>query len=219
MTTKPDKPEFHFTLVKPTLQQRLDNFLRMLNRKGFVSLEVIRAPKYPAGAQGFCVLNHAFGQVQVSEILTQSLTNEELDFVIVHELTHIVENHLIWRSLADLPQSFLDAATAAGDEDASLVNLLVYAAKAVCVVTKQLPPEAALTKAQEIGADVQAICLTRNLPAAISTLTKLAGNNLDQASHIWEFVGVGLPVMTIRERIDEIQRSIQQLNMYGFTPF
>jgi len=190
----------------------------LLNRKGFVNLEIVQAPKYPAGAQGFSVLNHAFGQIQVGKTLTESLTREELDFVFVHELTHIVENHLIWRSLADLPQTYLDAASTT-DEDAKLVNMLVYAAKAVLVICKQLPPEAALTKAQEIGADVQSICLTGNLSAAISTLTKLVGNDLEQPSHTWEFLGVNLPMMTMRERINEIQRSLQQLRMYGFTSF
>jgi hypothetical protein len=99
------------------------------------------------------------------------------------------------------------------------LNLLVHALKAVCVVSGTLPPEASISKAQEIGADVQAICLTRNLPAAISTLAKLVNSDLEQPSHSWEYLGINLPIMTMRERINEIQRSIQKLNTYGFKPF
>lgn len=204
--------------VKSPMQQRLDQLFSLFHRNGSVQLEITEDAKYPAFAQGLCVLNYAFGRVEVKKGLVQLLRQDELDFVLLHELAHIVENHLFWQTVVDLPQNTLNALTPY-DQSARDVNLLVHALKAVCVVTGNLPPEASISKAQEIGADVQAICLTRNLNAAISTLTKLVDNDLDQPSHLWEYLGIKLPIMTMKERLDEIQRCLQQLNVYGFRPF
>jgi hypothetical protein len=76
----------------------------------------------------------------------------------------------------------------------------------------------AITKEQEIAADIRAISLTGNENAAISCLTKLVNGNLNDYSHTWEALGVKMPVMTMKERIQEIHRTVSSLCQYGSKP-
>ena len=59
--------------------------------------------------------------------------------------------------------------------------------------------------------------LTRNKTAAINCLTKLVKGDLTNPSHTWEALGMKLPIMTMQERINEIQNQIQRLEAYGCT--
>ena len=80
------------------------------------------------------------------------------------------------------------------------------------------PPLSVIAKEQEIAADVRAISLTGNENAAISCLTKLVNGNLNDYSHTWEALGVKMPVMTMKERIQEIQRRLSGLCQYVSKP-
>ena len=76
------------------------------------------------------------------------------------------------------------------------------------------PPISALTKEHELDADIQTVLFTRNKTAAINCLTKLVNGNLESISHEWEALGVKMPVMTMRERIEEIERRINDISRY-----
>lgn len=64
-------------------------------------------------------------------------------------------------------------------------------------------------------ADIWAIFLTGNKAAAITCLKKLVNNNLDAYSHLWEAFDLKLPIMTMRERIDELRKMLSYYEQQG----
>jgi Zn-dependent protease with chaperone function len=154
-------------------------------------------------------VNAAFGNVLVNkDYLNRTLTYDEQRFVLAHETSHIYLNHVVPRAIdrfiAELIRNY--------DRD---VHAFINTAKVFLYLLNIPLPLSAIVKEQEIAADVRAISLTGNENAAISCLTKLVDGNLDAYSHTWEALGVKMPVMTMRERIQEIQRRLYSLNQYG----
>ena len=52
----------------------------------------------PAFCLGVQILNMPIGVILVSEELSKSLTQEELEFVVLHEMGHIMNNHFVGAS-------------------------------------------------------------------------------------------------------------------------
>jgi Zn-dependent protease with chaperone function len=154
-------------------------------------------------------VNAAFGNVLVNkDYLNRTLTYDEQRFVLAHETSHIYLNHVVPRAI----DRFIDELIRNYDRD---VHAFINTAKVFLYLLNIPLPLSAIVKEQEIAADVRAIALTENENAAISCLTKLVNGDLAAYSHTWEALGVKMPVMTMRERIQEIQRRLCSLNQYG----
>jgi len=140
---------------------------------------------------------------------------DELKFVLAHEVVHIDQSHLPITILLKLPKEIIDEL---GKEYPAALGLSILwdLVKLWIRLQGSLPPEAAITKQQELQADIWAIFLTGNKTAAITCLKKLVNNNLDAYSHLWEVFDVKLPVMTMRERIQEILTMISQYERQGY---
>ena len=178
-------------------------------RNSFVT--VVSTPYPVARAAGF-----NFGQVNSLLPITGTVsihhpslhnygfTDNEIKFILAHEVAHIFNNHLVgtlfWYLIEQL-------AKGARNENYYHVELV----KIVFRITSpdSLPPNVLLLRDQEYEADAFAVrYITRDLPAATSCLRKLSGGNLNRSSHEWELIGFNLPAMTFRERIDELHRRI-----------
>jgi hypothetical protein len=157
-------------------------------------------------------VNVAFGSVSINkDYLNRTLTYEEQRFMLAHETSHIYLNHVVPRA----SDGFIDELirNCKSDTRAFLKGVQVF------LYLFNIPlPLSAITKEQEIAADVRAISLTGNENAAISCLTKLVNGNLNDYSHTWEALGVKMPLMTMKERIQEIQRTVSSLCQYGSKP-
>jgi len=200
--------EANFERIK--LQKIVNQFFYKLgNSETLVSVKITDDSKMIAGARGLKLFNIPIGQIFVSKPLLNKLSMSELKFVLAHEVVHIDQNHLPITILLKLPREIID--------ELGKTYLVASAISTVWDLVKLwifwqggLPPEATITKQQELQADVWAVFLTRDKTAAISCLKKLVDNNLNAPSHLWEAFDVKLPVMTMRERIQEILKVISQ---------
>jgi len=163
-----------------------------------------------AEALGGRLFSVAVGTVSLHGRLVDELNPAELRFVLGHELTHIYANHLLarlpkplMRELAE-ESPFLGAVSVALDVF-DLVRHLGYGDSL----------QGGITRDQEVEADLCAIWVTGNKSACFSALQRLSGGNLDQASHMWEALGVELPAMTLRERLGLVQARVAQLERLG----
>jgi hypothetical protein len=151
-------------------------------------------------------VNVSFGNVSVNkDYLNRTLTYDEQRFMLAHETSHIYLNHVVPRAI----DGFIDELIRNCNRD---VHAFINGAKAFLYLLNIPPPLSVIAKEQEIAADVRAISLTGNENAAISCLTKLVNGKLDDYSHTWEALGVKMPVMTMKERVQEIQRRLCSLN-------
>jgi hypothetical protein len=55
-------------------------------------------------------------------------------------------------------------------------------------------------------ADETALQITNDIVAAKSTLSKICNNNLNSTSHAFDLAGRSLPAMTLRDRLEEMER-------------
>ena len=157
-------------------------------------------------------VNAAFGNVSVNkDYLNRTLTYDEQRFVLAHETSHIYLNHVVPRTI----DRFIDQLIRNCNRD---VQAFLNRAKVFLYLLNIPLPLSVIAKEQEIAADVRAISLTGNENAAISCLTKLVNGNLDDYSHTWETLGVKMPVMTMKECIQEIKGRLSSLNQYGSKP-
>jgi len=156
------------------------------------------------------------GQILVSDSLIRKLSENELKFVLAHEVVHIDQSHLPVKILLELPKKIIDELGKISPL-AFHFSILWDIIKLVFRFFGGLPPEAAITKQQELQADIWAIYLTRDKTAAINCLKKLVNNDLDEPSHLWEVFNVKLPIMTMRERIDLILKTLSWYEKQGYS--
>lgn len=204
------------SVMSKQLQSRVNEFFSLLGvQKHGVKVITVQDSSLIASARGISLWNYPVGQIILNSGMISLLSREELDFILAHEAIHIFYNHLPLEILTALPQSFLDALAEVGG-DAMWLKLTVDFIKVVVKLLGGLPPEAALTKNHELQADVLAICLTGNRTAAVEAMNKLVDYDLNKPSHLWEVLGVKLPVMTMKERLTEIQRQTRELEKHGY---
>ena len=200
------------------LQNIINEFFSKLgNRNTLVSVEIIRDPKIIAGARGLKLklFNFPFGQIYVSKFLLRTLSKDELKFVLAHEVVHIDQSHLPITILLKLSKEIIDELGKVFPVALGLSVLWDFV-KLFIRLQGSLPPEAAISKQQELQADIWAIFLTGNKTAAITCLKKLVNNKLDAPSHLWEVFDVKLPIMTMRERIDEVLKTLSHYERQGY---
>jgi len=182
-----------------------------------VLIDVVNNKESVASATGVYLnlpvfsINAIIGRVFVNEeYFNTHLTDDEQKFILAHEATHIYRNHVISTILSRIPKAILKTY-------ATHLSLALDTLKMFLHIFFGIPsPESALTRQQEIEADVWAICLTGNKTAAINCLAKLVKGDLTRPSHTWEALGMKLPAMTMQERINEIQNQIRQLEACGY---
>jgi STE24 endopeptidase len=155
-------------------------------------------------------------RILVSDTMLAEYSDDEIEVVLAHELAHHVHGD-IWKGLAldaglivagFFSASWLlrltaDACGLRGTDDVAGLPLLLLAAGAVSLV--MMPLTHALSRAHERRADRFALELTRNPPAFISAMRRLAAQNLaeDEPSPLVQWLFHSHP--PIRERISAAQ--------------
>lgn len=200
------------------LQNIVNNFLVKLGiNTPVVTVKITKNPKIIAAAKmGGRLGNIAVGEIIVNRNWIDKFLSPELEHILAHELIHINENHLLTEATFKLVGTMIDNLI----KD-NLVGLVVKNFIQLIDLRNykqygKLSFKASITKEQEIDAEIKAILLTRNKTSAISCLKKMVNYDLNQPSHVWETLGIELPVMTIRERIDEINKRISNYEKQGY---
>lgn len=141
----------------------------------------------PAFCLGFQVFNTPIGLVFVSEGLSNSLTEEELEFVILHEMGHIMKNHFVSASFVWLMKSWIVDIIADGFEvSKQKAREYLEWAKAIYVILsgeRRTIEEEAKARV-ELEADQYAVTYQGKKEPAISTLLKLSKRNIRAPTHV-----------------------------------
>jgi len=155
-------------------------------------------------------VNSTLGFVSVDvDYLNRNLTYDEQKFVLAHETSHIFLNHVVPIAIDTLVDRLIKYYDPDLHKIVNIVKIFLY-------LFGVPPPLPFLIKEQELAADVRAIFLTGNENAAKTCLTKLVGGNLDSCSHTWEALGIKMPVMTMRERLQGIQQKLAEYRQFGY---
>jgi len=155
-------------------------------------------------------------RIIISDTLLAEHSDDEIEVILAHELAHHVHRD-IWKGiavetvlivsgfyLADLVlDRFAGSFGLTGKGDIAALPLLLLAAGAVSLAL--LPVANALSRAHERQADRYALEMTRNVPAFISAMRRLAAQNLaeEHPSRLVQFLFYTHP--PIGDRIDAAQ--------------
>jgi STE24 endopeptidase len=151
-------------------------------------------------------------RILVSDTMLAAYSDDEIEVVLAHELAHHVHGD-IWKALVFevvlIVAGFLAAswllnvavplAGLRGPDDVAGLPLLLLAAGGVSLV--MLPAAHAMSRAHERRADRFALSLTRNAPAFVSAMRRLAAQNMaeEEPSRLTQWLFHSHP--PIRERI------------------
>lgn len=155
-------------------------------------------------------------RILVSDTMLADYTDDEIEVVLAHELAHHVHGD-IWKALIFeaclIVLGFLAASSLLrvavpvfglrGPDDVAGLPLLLLAAGAVSLV--MMPAARAMSRAHERRADRFALSLTKNAPAFVSAMRRLAAQNMaeDEPSRLTQWLFHSHP--PIRERIAAAQ--------------
>lgn len=188
------------------LQQRIDClFSRLGHAVSFVEVKLSRSPRIVAQAEGMLVDGVPCGIIRVNVALSEILTDQELEFVLGHEVSHIQRNHLASQKLFSTVRGWAERRS---KRDSRFKWLLIgYDVFQVYKLWRgELPPVPRVARDNELEADRDGVFLVGgDANIAKSALLKLVGGNADAPSHMWSIRGVPVPTMTIRERLAHIE--------------
>jgi len=162
----------------------------------------------PAFCLGFQIFNTPIGLIFVSESLSKALTQEEVEFVILHEMGHIMKNHFVGSSFVWLMKSWItdmiaDSFEVSKQKAREYLDFL----KALYVLLSGKKTVEEETKAKlELEADNYAITVQGQKAPAISTLMKLSKGNVRQPTHVTFDGRFPFPIISYDERIQAIRR-------------
>ncbi|MCJ7430052.1 M48 family metalloprotease [Candidatus Bathyarchaeota archaeon] len=193
------------------LQTIVNNyFLRIGHPQHFVGGLSFKENKddSPAFCLGFQTFSIPIGFIFVSEGLLGVLTQEELEFVVLHEIGHITKNHVVGSSFVWLMKSWIidmiaDMFEVSKQKAKQYLELLK--AFYVLISQKKTPEEEAKAR-YELEADNFAYVLQGRKDPAISTLLKLSQGNIRAPTHVTFDGSFPFPIVTYEERIEAIRR-------------
>ena len=162
----------------------------------------------PAFCLGLQALNTPIGLIFVSEGLSKVLTQEELEFVVLHEMGHIMKNHVVGASLIWLAKSWIiDLIADILEVSKQTAKQYLEGIKAFYVwwKGKRTIEEEAKAK-HELEADQYAVTVQGRKDFAISTLHKLSEGDIRAPSHVTNDGSFPFSIITYEERIEAIRR-------------
>lgn len=151
----------------------------------------------PAASLGL-YFNGPVGFIFLSDDLTRILNPSEFKFVIGHEMSHIAKSHIIARYMALLFEEFLVEIFSRQAVDL-FKGIFYFGGEKVSKVMRE----------NELEADRDAANLIGSIDVGISALEKLAqyyaAGNLGASSHFTLLAKLPLPIVTFRERINNLR--------------
>ena len=162
----------------------------------------------PAFCLGFQIFNLPIGLIFVSEGLSKILKEDELEFVVLHEMGHIVKNHFVSTSFVWLMKSWIVDIISDGFEvskQKAREYLDWLKAFYVLLSGKRTMEEEAKARV-ELEADQYAVMFQGKKEPAISTLLKLSKGNIRAPTHVTLDGRFPFPITTYEERIEMIRK-------------
>lgn len=163
----------------------------------------------PAFCLGFQMFNFPIGVIYVSKGLSSTLTQQELEFVVLHEMGHIIKNHFVSSSFIWLTKSFIVDTIADCFETTRMkaTEYLEWLKAFYVLLTGKKTIEEEAKKNVELEADKFAVMVQGQKEHAISTLLKLSKGNIRAPTHVTFDGHFPFPVITFEERIAAVKRN------------
>lgn len=146
------------------------------------------------------------GIVLINEKSLKGFTDQEIQFILAHECSHIFNNHIVSKLFWNLLEKILK-----GEQNENYQLIEILKAFLALVSPSHLPPNAENLRNQEYEADHLAVSITGDLSSAISCLSKLVGNDMNAPSHTWELFGSVVPAMTMGQRLDALRGTFERI--------
>jgi len=171
----------------------------------------------PAFSVGAVVFRFPVGWVYVSEDLCKTLTEEELEFVVLHELGHVVKNHSVGTFVVLLGKAYIvewladvfELTTRKAREVLGLIKTVwAFFNKRTGTVEEEIGAK------QELEADYYAVAHQNSREPAVSVLTKLTGGEIRRPTHFTVDGRFMFPIITAEQRIEAIRSGYSP--SYGF---
>jgi Zn-dependent protease with chaperone function len=155
------------------------------------------------------IVSVPIGIIYVQDSFVSHLPSGELEFVVLHELGHLVNNHIVWnmglllvkeKIVEGLRDLLRDLSLRVSTDDVRNFIGLVKSFLARKTIEEQITAQA------ELMADAYAVRLQSDKSHGISFLQRLGSENLDSPTHITQDGTFFNTAITVRERIDAIER-------------
>jgi Zn-dependent protease with chaperone function len=195
---------------EPVIQKIIDAHLECINS----SLKLVSGRRFnaepsdpPAFSRGIYIVNVPLGAVYVSDQLYNQLDSEELRYIVLHEICHILNNNSAANFLFALGKSGVNLLISKWTKlPLEEVEDILGGVKTVIKEFGLLGLEEKIRKNQELNADKYAVTWMGKKEPAISALTKLVQGKVESLSHITKYGRFEFPVLTIKERIEAINQ-------------
>lgn len=157
------------------------------------------------------ILDLPIGITCVSEGFCRNLNGAQLEFVVLHELGHIIKNHWAENFVILLVKDFIVK------ELASRLKISIRGAKSILGLTKKILPligvgtgriEEEIKAQNELEADRYAVLHQGGKEPAVSVLQILAAGNVGAPTHVTVDGSFTFPVITFKRRIEAIRNLI-----------
>lgn len=173
----------------------------------------------PAFSVGAEIFRSPIGWISVSESLHRTLTEEELEFVVLHELGHIVKNHSVGTLIVLLGKGYImDLLGDAFDLTARQARETLGLIKAIWAFFNKRTGtvEEEISARQEFEADRYAVMHQDRKEPAISVLNKLTKGNIKRLTHFTMDGRFVFPVVTAEQRIEAIRNLHLSSLVFGY---
>jgi Zn-dependent protease with chaperone function len=141
------------------------------------------------------------GLIALEYEFDRRLATHQRRFIVAHEYTHVVMNHVPYRLLGGV------AASIAADYISTIDDGMTRVALGIALVYIETAISCAFTKQSELDADATAVALTGDRDGAVETIRMLGqifAHGVNEPSHWITRGNVNIPVVTYQERIDAL---------------
>lgn len=198
--------------VNSKLQNTIDKYVRMDNYSQHAVLGYSFTQEGSAFTIGgkiprisfFNIPEIPIGLIYVQENYINSLPLGELEFIVLHELGHVINNHVVWNIVVFLTKEVLidwlrEHLGTSREDTRNLIGIvkLLFGKKTI---------EEELTAQKEFAADAYAVRMQGNKNYGMSVLQRLSNGKLDAPTHITQDGSFFNTAVTFRERIEAIER-------------
>ena len=144
------------------------------------------------------------GLIYIQENYVNSLPIGELEFIVLHELGHILNNHVVWNIVLLLTkEKLIDWLKDVLGTSKKNVRDLIGVVK---LVLGGRTIEEELTAQKELAADAYAVRHQGSKHHGISLFQRLSNGNLELSTHVTQDGSFFNTAITYRQRIDAIER-------------
>jgi Zn-dependent protease with chaperone function len=141
------------------------------------------------------------GLIALEYELDRQLTSSQRRFIVAHEYSHIVMNHVPYRLLGGVASSIAANYISTIDDEITRIAL------GIALVFIETSVDCAFTRQCELDADANAVALTGDRAGGIETIRLLGetfAGGTDAPSHWVTRGGANISVVTYQERIDAL---------------